>query len=117
MIRLAFSTNAFKKNTLEQAIDAIADVGYRGVELMADLPHAYPPDMPPQRRQAVRKQIADRGLAAMTRALQLHISFPSHEIAHVRLSAAHSLLPDFGLKSNIVLCAFVRYVCQHLGEI
>lgn len=59
---LAFSTNAFKKNTLEQAIDAIADAGYAGVELMADVPHAHPREMPHGRIAAVREQLARRGL-------------------------------------------------------
>ena len=63
VINLAFSTNAFKKNTLEQAIDAIAQIGYSGVELMADVPHAYPPDMPAPRRAAVKQQIGARGLS------------------------------------------------------
>jgi sugar phosphate isomerase/epimerase len=62
LLKLAFSTNAFKKNTLEEAIDAIAGIGYGGVELMADVPHAYPPDMPKARREAVRRQIEARGL-------------------------------------------------------
>jgi sugar phosphate isomerase/epimerase len=60
--RLAFSTNAFKKNILEEAIDAIAAIGYRGVEIMADVPHAYPPDMSPARRAAVKRQIESLGL-------------------------------------------------------
>ncbi|HUB26482.1 MAG TPA: sugar phosphate isomerase/epimerase [Tepidisphaeraceae bacterium] len=42
MIHLAFSTNAFKKHTLDEAITAIAQAGYGGVELMADVPHCYP---------------------------------------------------------------------------
>src|SRR3954468_6157215 len=62
MASLAFSTNAYKKNTLEEAIDSIASIGYGALELMADVPHAYPPHLPPQRREAVKKQIADRGL-------------------------------------------------------
>jgi sugar phosphate isomerase/epimerase len=62
MPNLAFSTNAFKKNTLEEAIDSIAAIGYRSVELMADVPHAYPPQMPANRRDAVRKQISALGL-------------------------------------------------------
>lgn len=62
MIRLAFSTNAFKKNTLDDAIDAIAGIGYRGVELMADLHHAYPPVMDAGRRQEVKDRIARDGL-------------------------------------------------------
>jgi sugar phosphate isomerase/epimerase len=59
---LAFSTNAFKKNTLEEAIDAIAAIGYGAVELMADVPHAYPPHMPVTRRAAVKEQLRSRGL-------------------------------------------------------
>jgi sugar phosphate isomerase/epimerase len=62
MVNLAFSTNAFKKNTLEQAINAIADIGYAGVEIMADVPHAYPPDMPAERRAAIKQLIESRKL-------------------------------------------------------
>jgi sugar phosphate isomerase/epimerase len=63
MIPLAFSTNAFKKNTLAQAIDAIASIGYRGVELMADIPHAYPPSLDTAQRDQIKNQIASRGLS------------------------------------------------------
>lgn len=63
MIRLAFSSNAFKKNTLEEAIDMIAGIGYAGVELMADRPHAYPPDMDRSRVDAIKGQIDRLGLA------------------------------------------------------
>jgi sugar phosphate isomerase/epimerase len=58
MIRLAFSTNAFKKNTLNEAIETIAKIGYPGVELMADIPHAYPPNLHAQQRQALRERLA-----------------------------------------------------------
>jgi sugar phosphate isomerase/epimerase len=61
-MRLAFSTNAFKKNTLAEAIDAIATIGYAGVEIMADVPHAYPPTFAPEQREATKRQIASRGL-------------------------------------------------------
>src|SRR4051812_730283 len=60
---LAFSTNAFKQNTLEEAIDWIAAAGYGAVELMADVPHAYPQHMPESRRSAVKRQIASLGLS------------------------------------------------------
>ena len=56
--RLAFSTNAFKKNTLDEAIDFIAGIGYGGVELMADLHHAYPPVMDAARRSQVKQHLA-----------------------------------------------------------
>ena len=63
MIRLAFSTNAFKKNTLTEAVDAIASAGYAGVELMADVPHAYPPTFDDAQRRAFRHQLVKRKLA------------------------------------------------------
>ncbi len=59
MRRLAFSTNAFKKTSLESAVDAIADIGYRGVELMADVPHALPRDMSASRLRDLKKRLAD----------------------------------------------------------
>jgi sugar phosphate isomerase/epimerase len=67
MTRLAFSTNAYKQATLERAIDSIASIDaggvrYTGVEIMADVPHAYPPEMPPERIARVKAQIAARGL-------------------------------------------------------
>src|SRR4051812_11459918 len=62
MIRLAFSTNAFKKNTLDEAIDAIGDIGYAGAELMADLHHAYPPAMDASRRAHTQQHLAARQL-------------------------------------------------------
>jgi sugar phosphate isomerase/epimerase len=42
-MHLAFSTNAFKKYSLEESIRAIANIGYEGVEILGDVPHAYPP--------------------------------------------------------------------------
>jgi sugar phosphate isomerase/epimerase len=63
MIRLAFSTNAFKKNTLAEAIDSIASAGYSGVELMADVPHAYPPSLDSAARMAIKHRIKELGLS------------------------------------------------------
>jgi sugar phosphate isomerase/epimerase len=60
MIRLAFSTNAFKKNTLAEAVDAISDIGYRGVEIMADVPHAYPARFNAEHRASLKRQLAAR---------------------------------------------------------
>jgi sugar phosphate isomerase/epimerase len=41
-MKLAFSTNAFRRYSLIDAIAILADAGYEGVEIMADVPHAYP---------------------------------------------------------------------------
>lgn len=42
-MKLAFSTNAFTRFGVIEAIDAIGASGYDGVEILADEPHAYPP--------------------------------------------------------------------------
>ncbi len=62
MRKLAFSSNAFKKNTLTEAIDLIGEIGYAGVELMADLHHAWPPTFDAARRRDALKQLSDHGM-------------------------------------------------------
>jgi len=42
-MKFAFSTNAYRNYSLEEAINSIASVGYQGVEIMCDKPHAFPP--------------------------------------------------------------------------
>lgn len=64
MLKLSFSSNAFKKTTLTEAVDTIAQAGYRGVEIMADLPHAYPPQFGPADRQALCSQLRRRRIRA-----------------------------------------------------
>lgn len=59
---LAFAGNAFKRTTLDCALRAVADAGYRGIELMADLHHAHPSLMSRGRLAEVRRQLADLGL-------------------------------------------------------
>jgi sugar phosphate isomerase/epimerase len=63
MIRLAFSTNAFKQSSLSEAVAAIAAAGYAGVELMADVPHAHPASFGAEARQALRRQLEQLNLA------------------------------------------------------
>jgi sugar phosphate isomerase/epimerase len=53
-MRLAFSSNAFRSCPLEEAIGILAGIGYEGIELMADRPHAWPPDMTPAKIESVR---------------------------------------------------------------
>lgn len=61
--KLSFSTNAFKKNTLEEAVEIIANAGYEGVEIMADVPHAYPLHMDGRRIDVLRALLDKNGLA------------------------------------------------------
>jgi sugar phosphate isomerase/epimerase len=39
-----YSTNAFKKFSLTKAIEKISRIGFKGVEILGDRPHLYPPD-------------------------------------------------------------------------
>ena len=57
MIKLAFSTNAFKRYSLEDSIKEIAKIGYNGVELLCDIPHAYPPTFTDDRVKSLKKTL------------------------------------------------------------
>jgi sugar phosphate isomerase/epimerase len=39
-----YSTNAFVKFSLFESLEKIAALGFRGIEIMGDRPHLYPPD-------------------------------------------------------------------------
>ncbi len=41
-MKFAFSANAFRRYTLFETMKIIAATGYQGIEIMADVPHAYP---------------------------------------------------------------------------
>jgi sugar phosphate isomerase/epimerase len=57
-----YSTNAFVKFSLVDAVARIAQLGFRGVEIMADRPHLYPPDVDEAGFQRLRLAISAGGL-------------------------------------------------------
>ena len=62
MIRLAFSTNAYTKHSLSEAVEGIAAAGYRAVEILADHPHAYPPTFSEHEARRLRERLGALGL-------------------------------------------------------
>jgi fructoselysine 3-epimerase len=62
VMKLAFSTNAFKRYSLFEAIDYIHQAGFGGVEIMCDIPHAYPPDLDISQRMLIRDQVMHLGM-------------------------------------------------------
>ena len=48
-MQFAFSSNAFTNFSLKDSIKQISKVGYTGVEIMCDIPHAYPPTLTRQK--------------------------------------------------------------------
>ena len=61
--RLAFSTNAYLKFSFAEACRRVAALGYAGVEVMADVPHAWPAWMLDEQKQALRDALARNKLA------------------------------------------------------
>src|ERR671915_2616560 len=62
MIKLAFSTNAFKRYSLDDSIREIAKLGYRGVEILCDIPHAYPPQFKEDHIRSFKKTLASSNI-------------------------------------------------------
>ncbi len=60
--RLAFSTNAYTAMELEEALRRIAGHGYSAAEILADKPHAWPPDMTDARLQRLGSLLQQLGL-------------------------------------------------------
>jgi len=63
MMRLAFSTNAYTKFPLAEACDHIARAGYRAVEILADVPHAFPRVFGEHRAARLKERLAGLDLA------------------------------------------------------
>ncbi len=61
--RLAFSTNAYLKFSFAEAARRLAALGYAGVEIMADVPHAWPAFLLDEQKQAIRDALARNRLA------------------------------------------------------
>ena len=62
-MRLAFSTNAYLNYSFPEAVRRLARIGYRGVEVMADVPHAWPAYLLEEQKQALRDALTQNGLA------------------------------------------------------
>lgn len=60
-----YSTNAFKNFTLTEAIEKIARIGFKGVEILGDRPHLYPPDFDDS-QLAHLNQVLDRNGMKLT---------------------------------------------------
>src|SRR3989440_3607842 len=57
-MKLAFSTNAYLKISFAEAVARLAAIGYRGVEIMADVPHAWPACLLEEQKQGIRDDLA-----------------------------------------------------------
>lgn len=61
-MQLAFSSNAYLHYSVEETIRRVAEIGYQGIEILADVPHAWPVGLLPERRKSLRDALDRHGL-------------------------------------------------------
>jgi fructoselysine 3-epimerase len=61
-MQLAFSSNAFTTYSLDDTIDELALLGYDGIEILCDQPHAVPGLITPTRAHEILERITRAGL-------------------------------------------------------
>jgi sugar phosphate isomerase/epimerase len=61
-MKLAFSSNAYLRYSIEETIARIAGLGYTGIELLADVPHAWPAGLLEEQKQSIRDALAKHRL-------------------------------------------------------
>jgi sugar phosphate isomerase/epimerase len=57
-----YSTNAYIKYTVQESLERIAQLGFKGVEIMCDRPHLYPPDFTVDALAAIKSVLEVRNL-------------------------------------------------------
>jgi sugar phosphate isomerase/epimerase len=62
LYKCAFSSNAFLKATLLDAVRAVASIGYEGIEILADRPHAWLMDMTDDAIEVLRDELMLMGI-------------------------------------------------------
>ncbi len=62
-MRLAFSTNAYLRYPFDEAAGRIAAIGYEGLEILADVPHAWPAGLLEGPKRAILAAMERHGLS------------------------------------------------------
>lgn len=61
-MKLAFSSNAYLRYSFAEAARRIASLGYEGIEIMADVPHAWPAFLLDEQKEAIRQSLKANNL-------------------------------------------------------
>ncbi|NTU49056.1 MAG: sugar phosphate isomerase/epimerase [Syntrophobacteraceae bacterium] len=61
-MKLAFSSNAFRRYTLSESMRIISQAGFQGMEIMADTPHAFPRHLTEENLLEIRLGLAESHL-------------------------------------------------------
>jgi sugar phosphate isomerase/epimerase len=82
--RFAFSTNAYVRFSVEEALHRIGRAGYKGVELLADVPHAWPTGLLEETVRLIRRtlEVTGLGLANLNGFMMQAVGDPRHPYWH-----------------------------------
>jgi len=61
-MKFAYSSNAFKRYSIEETAKMIKEAGFDGIEVMADTPHVYPKDYDNQKLDRLKDYLDSLGL-------------------------------------------------------
>lgn len=61
-MQLAFSSNAYMRFSIAQTAQRIAAIGYSGMEVLADVPHAWPAGLLDEQKALIRSSLDSAGL-------------------------------------------------------
>ena len=62
-MKLAFSSNAYMHFSIEDTIERVASLGYQGIEVLAEVPHAWPAGLLEERKESIRQSLARHKLS------------------------------------------------------
>lgn len=62
-MKIAYSSNGFPNHSLAETLRRLAQIGFDGVEIIADTPHAFPLHLTSETRQQLKETLAKTGLA------------------------------------------------------
>ncbi|PFJ16908.1 xylose isomerase [Bacillus cereus] len=61
-MKIAYSSNGFKRYDLLKTIDLLAEIGYEGIEILLDIPHAFPPEMTNEKIVMIKDRLKQRNM-------------------------------------------------------
>ena len=61
-MKFAFSSNAYTNYSLKESIADISKIGYQGVEIMCDSPHAYPLLMNSKKISEIKNELSNNNI-------------------------------------------------------
>jgi sugar phosphate isomerase/epimerase len=96
---LSFSSNAFKKFSLDNAIREISKIGYKGVEILCDIPHAYPPQFSEEQAKKIKNLISDLNIGISN--LNAFTLYAIGNVYHPSWIEADNKLRDIRIKHTV----------------